>query len=161
MKNIHKDFHGAFSNALDYLKDNFGREVMESYLKRMAKNVYSPLIKKLKKKGLKVLEEHWREIFDLENGKCTISYRNSKLILLVKECPAISHMLKKEYKLSDSFCESTRIVNETICKEAGYKCSLKLGPKKGTCEQRFWKLDCHALNQKQFRARNDNYFREK
>ena len=29
-KNIHQDFHGAFSNALDYLKDNFGQEVMDN-----------------------------------------------------------------------------------------------------------------------------------
>ena len=138
-KNIHQDFHGAFSNALDYLKDNFGQEVMEAYLKRMAKNVYRPLIKKLKRKGLEALEEHWREIFDLENGKYSLSYKNNKLILKVKECPAISHILETGYKLSDSFCESTRIVNETICKEAGCKSSLKLGNKKGACEQKFWR----------------------
>lgn len=139
MVNIHKDFHGAFSICLDYLKDNFGQEVMQNYLRRMAKNVYHPLIEKLKRKGLKVLEEHWREIFDLENGKYSISYRDNKLILKVKKCPAVSHILKMRYKLSDSFCESTRIVNETICEEAGYRCSLELGNKKGTCEQRFWK----------------------
>ena len=138
-KNIHQDFHGGFSIALDYLKDNFGQEAMENYLKRMAKNVYKPLIKKLKRKGLKALEEHWREIFDLENGKYSLNYKDNQLILKVKECPAISHILKSNYKLSDSFCESTRIVNETICKEAGYKSSLKLGNKKGICEQRFWK----------------------
>lgn len=141
MRNIHKDFHGSFSITLDYLKDTFGQDVMESYLRRMAKNVYRPLIKKLKRKGLKALEEHWREIFDLENGKYSISYKNSKLILKVKECPAVSHIIKMGYKLSNSFCESTRIVNETVCKEAGYQCSLKLGNKKGVCEQRFWKED--------------------
>jgi len=139
MKNIHKDFHGAFSCALDYLKNNFGQEVMEAYLRRVAKSVYHPLIKKLKEKGLKALEEHWREIFNLENGKYSIGYRDNKLILKVKECPAISHMLKMGYKLSNSFCESTRVFNETICKEAGYRSSLKLGKKKGTCEQKFWR----------------------
>ncbi len=138
-RNIHKDFHGSFSIALDYLKNNFGQEVMEAYLRRMAKNVYSSLIKGLKRKGLSALEKHWREIFDLEKGKYSLSYRNNQLILKVKECPAVSHILKTGYKLSDSFCESTRIVNETICEEAGYKCSLKLSTKKGTCEQKFWR----------------------
>jgi len=137
--NIHQDFHGAFSNALGYLKDNFGQDAMENYLRRIAKNVYRPLIKELKRKGLKAMEEHWREIFDLENGKYSLGYKDRQLILKVKECPAVSHILKTGYKLSDSFCDSTRIVNETICEEAGYKSSLKLGSKKGTCEQRFWK----------------------
>ena len=112
---------------------------MEDYLRKMAKNVYRPLIKGLKKKGLKVLEEHWREIFDLEKGKYSLRHKNNQLILKVKECPAVSHILKTVYKLSETFCESTRIVNETICKEAGYKSSLKIGSKKGICEQKFWK----------------------
>ena len=108
-KNIHKDFHGAFSTSLEYLRNNFGQQVMEDYLGRIAKNVYRPLIKKLKRKGLKALEEHWREIFDLEKGKYSISYKDNQLILEVKECPAVFHILKRGYQLSPSFCESTRI----------------------------------------------------
>ena len=115
------------------------REIVESEPKGLFEIDMVTAKALLKKKRLKALEEHWREIFDLEKGKYSLKYKNNQLILEVKRCPAVSHILKMRYKLSDSFCESTRIVNETICKEAGYKCSLKLGNKKGTCEQKFWK----------------------
>ena len=142
-EHVHKDFHGAMSFALRFLSDRYGRGEMEEYLRRVAKEVYGPLRKRLKEEGLKALEEHWRKVFTLEGAEegkdFTLSYEDGALVLRVLRCPAVWHIKERGYKLSEDFCETTRIVNEGICLPAGYGCSVDYERGAGRCVQRFWR----------------------
>ena len=130
---VHKDFHGAMSYGIQFLTERYGWPEAEAYLRQMARAVYKPLIAKLKARGLPALREHWRRIFTLEGGVFTLSRKGPILELRVKRCPAIHHMKKFHYAIADRFCESTRIVNEEICKAAGYESSVEYDQDKGKC----------------------------
>lgn len=137
-KYLHKDFHGALCYSIKYLDDNYGPEATKEYLQQTGKAVYSPLIKKLREEGLSALEEHWRSIFTLEGGEFTLAYEGETLVLTVAKCPAILHLISTNQFFTEQYCETTVVVNETICKEAGYRCSCEYEPGKGKCVQKFW-----------------------
>ena len=139
MANVHKDFHGALKVGLDYLRERYGPAEATAFLERLGRTVYAPLIADLRERGLDALAEHWRRVFDLEEGECELTREDRALVLTVTKCPAVAHMRAKGTPVTRAFCESTRVVNETICREAGYACSLQFGPGPAQCVQRFWK----------------------
>lgn len=136
---LHKDFHGALCNAIKYLDDIYGIDATTRYLRQVGKTVFSPLIAELKQKGLVALERHWKTIFDLERGKYDMQYEGDALVLTVHQCPAIQYLRDHNLLCTDRYCETTVVVNETICSAAGFKCSCKYEPGVGKCVQRFWK----------------------
>lgn len=136
---MHKDFHGALCYAIKYLDETYGQDATEEYLEQVAITFFSPLTEKLKNEGLKALREHWQNIFSRENGKFNLNYENDILVLEVEECPAISHLKKIGQLFTDRYCQTTVIVNKTICREAGYKCSCEFESGTGKCVQKFWK----------------------
>jgi len=138
---MHKDFHGALCYAIKYLDDNFGPDATEDYLKQVARAYFAPLTEKLKKDGLPALEKHWNRIFTEEKGNFSIKNEGGTLILTVDECPAIAYMKKHGYFYTDRYCLTTVVVNETVCAEAGYRCSCHYEPGEGKCVQKFWKSE--------------------
>jgi hypothetical protein len=136
---LHKDFHGALCYGIKYLDDNYGEQATKEYLQQTAKAVYSPLIDELKTKGLSALEKHFRNIFTKEDGKFSIAYKDGVLILKVARCPAIAHLKKIKQLFTERFCETTVVVNDTICRKSGFRCICVYKPGAGTCVQKFWK----------------------
>jgi len=136
---LHKDFHGALCYIIKYLDEVYGAETLEEYLEQLAKSYYSPLIEKLKEKALPALENHWKDIFTREGGKFSLHYENNTLVLNVDECPAIAHLKKTGQFFTHRYCQTTVVVNKTICHEAGYDCTCQYEPGRGRCVQKFWK----------------------
>ncbi len=135
---VHKDFHGAMSYGVQFLTERYGWAEAEAYLRRMARAVYKPLVARIKARGLSALRDHWRRIFALEGGRFALRRQGPVLELRVEECPAVCHMKKHDYAIADRFCETTRVVNEEICRAAGCECSVEYDQAKGRCVQRFW-----------------------
>jgi hypothetical protein len=123
LANVHKDFHGCLSFGLKFLEQNFGPSELEEYLRRLARNVYAPLIESLRLRGLPALHD----------------LSDDLLVLEVRTCPAIHHMKERGYKIAEHFCESTRIVNDEICRQAGYSASVEYDQESGRCVQKFRK----------------------
>jgi hypothetical protein len=136
---LHMDFHGALCYAIHYLDTQFGYDVTAAYLKQVGRTCYAPLIARLKKEGLTALETHFGKVFEKENGKFDMAMEDGALVLQVKECPAIRHLVQQGQLYTDRFCESTALVNETICHSAGYESACVYEPGVGKCIQRFWK----------------------
>jgi hypothetical protein len=90
---------------------------------------------------LPALEQHFKHIFLLENGKAEFVYDGQALILNVTECPAIKHLLSSGQLFTNRYCETTVNVNKAICEAAGYdcRCTYELGV--GKCVQKFWKKE--------------------
>jgi len=136
---MHKDFHGVLCYAIKYLDEHFGQESTTEYLQQVGNTYFAPLSEQLKKQGLCALENHFRKIFEKENGSFKIEYDQDILKITVHSCPAISHLKKNKLFFTDRFCESTVIVNQAICNNAGYSSSCIYQPGKGSCVQKFWK----------------------
>jgi len=136
---LHKDVHGALCYAIQYLDDTYGHDATRAYLEQVGRTVYRPLIQDLIHQGISAMENHLRHIFSLEGGDFHLAYEEDVLVLTVQACPAISHLRSIGQLFTDRYCETSVVVNETICKEAGFKCSCSYEPGKGTCVQKFWR----------------------
>jgi hypothetical protein len=137
---LHQDFHGALCYAIKYLEDNYGTESVEQYLRQVARTYFKPLTDSLKANGLQAMENHWKDIFSREGGEFELGYQENALVLKVDVCPAVSHLKKRRLFYTDNFCLTTKIVNETICKDAGFCCSCDYNSGEGKCVQKFWKV---------------------
>ena len=135
--NVHKDFHGALSFAIRHLRRTYGEKELRLYLKQVARNVYGPLIERVKKEGLKALADHWKKIFTVEGGRFRQTLKGDTLILEVLECPAIAHMKKAGYPVDRDFCLSTDVVNGEMCRRAGIEFEVDFDTRKGRCVQKF------------------------
>lgn len=141
MAGIHKDFHGALSYAIRFLAEQYGREGRDAFLEGLAETVYQPLVEDLRRRGLVALEEHWQRVFQLEDGAFDMERDERMLVLRVHRCPAIAHMQAHDYPIADGYCAHTRVVNEAICRRAGYRCEVDYDQNDGRCVQRFWRDD--------------------
>lgn len=135
---LHKDFHGALAYAIKYLDDTFGEQATTAYLYQVAKACYAPLTARLQENGLKALESHF-EIYARESGRYQVRYDNETLVLEIHECPAIAHLKKTGQLCTERYCESTVVVMDGICRQAGYRSSCVYEPGQGRCIQKFWK----------------------
>jgi hypothetical protein len=139
MANVHKDFHGALSYALQFVEDRYDQAGMRGFLAGLAGTVYKPLCDDLRARGLDALREHWKTVFDLEQGGYEMRMDGATLVLIVRRCPAIAHMRENGYIVAGHYCEHTRIVNEAVCAAAGYASSVDYDQQAGSCVQRFWR----------------------
>ena len=141
-QSVHKDFHGILGLIFDYLRDNYGEKELARIFKNIAKEIYSPLIKDIKEKGLSAAEDHLKKVMDLENGKYDVKWDDGTLVFKVTKCPAIHHIKDKGQNISENYCRiTTELVTGVISEEAGYKFSVDYNQDKGTCTQKFWKED--------------------
>ncbi|HHV62659.1 MAG TPA: hypothetical protein GXX51_08485 [Firmicutes bacterium] len=145
---LHKDFYGGLSLAFEFIEKELGYDALEEYWRRVARTCYRPLIEKLRKEGLPALEEYLRGVFEPQasrgpgqNGTgepdFEITRTGDELILKINRCPALSHMREAGYPIHYRYCEHTRVVNETICKEAGYEATCEYDQDAARCVQRF------------------------
>src|ERR1035437_1793098 len=89
---LHKDFHGALSNGIDYLDQKFGEDAVRDYLRQFANAFYSPLKDKIRSEGLAPLRDHIQEVYRIEGGEVSITFSEDEMIVKVAACPAVSHM---------------------------------------------------------------------
>ena len=136
---LHKDFHGGLCYGIKYLDENFGQDATTEYLQQVGLTFFKPLSEALKEQGLAALEKHWNDIFTKEDGKFSMKYENDTLVLTVEQCPAVAHLKSKNLFCTERFCQTTAVVNEKICRQAGYQSSCEYEPGKGRCVQKFWK----------------------
>jgi hypothetical protein len=137
---LHKDFHGALSCGIDYLEKHFGEEAVRGYLCEFTCLYYAPLIKKLKVEGLTALKQHFEKIYRIESGKIEITCSADKLILEVDACPAVMHMRKHGYIVAKLFYETTKTLNEALCKGSPFTAELiEYDKETGRSVQRFYR----------------------
>ena len=139
MADVHKDFHGALSLGLQFVEDRHGREGVREFLEGLADSVYAPLVEDLRARGLPALRDHWRTVFDLEDGDVDIDMDNDTLVVDVHCCPALAHIKARGYAVAEHFCEHTRILNDAICRAAGYSSSVDYDQAAERCVQKFWR----------------------
>ena len=139
MSGLHKDFHGYHSFILQYVQNKYGDTFLEQGLRRIGRTVYAPMAEALAEQGLDYFENYWKELFEAEGCDVRMCREGNTLVLEVTKCPAIEHLHGKNMHVAQRFCEHTRIVNEEICRAAGYECSTEYDQDQGRCVQRFWK----------------------
>lgn len=139
---LHKDFHGALSGGLDYLKENYGPDAVIEYLQEFTDNYFGPLKEKLRSEGLMAVKDHFEKIYQIERGQADFELSDDELLITVAQCPAVMHMRSQNYQISDMWVETTRTVNERLCEGSDYSFDLeKYDPQTGASVQRFYRTE--------------------
>lgn len=138
---LHKDFHGGLCYSIKYLDETYGPKATAEYLRQVGRTVWAPLIAQMKHQGLPALEKHWQKVFSQEGGDFSLTRDDGTLVLTVRRCPAVAHLKNMDMFFTDRFCQTTVLVNETMCRQAGLRCSCDYEPGQGRCVQRFWRQD--------------------
>jgi len=121
---LHRDFHGAFSNALIYLEERFGPEAVREYLRGFARRFYGPLRVEIGERGLPAIAEHVRRIYADEGADVCLELDDDVLIVRVAACPAVAHMRAHGHRVAPLWRETTAAVNAAICEGSAYDFDL-------------------------------------
>ncbi|MBO7329614.1 MAG: hypothetical protein J6W00_12685 [Lentisphaeria bacterium] len=122
---IHKDFHGLTCATLHYLCDNYGEEAMREVLTGTAQKVYETIHEKLKQGDPGELLEFWEYYFKRENGDFEIEKYEDEIRLIVKDCPALRHLVKLEQEPDPILCDATRIFNDALTENTPFQISTE------------------------------------
>src|SRR3989339_1167634 len=88
---LHKDFHGALSNGIDFIHERYGAEAVRDYLRQFADAFYAPLKNDLVRRGLIALKEHYDKVFQEERGQARFTLSDRELRIEVEMNPAVQH----------------------------------------------------------------------
>ena len=138
---LHRDLHGDLSGGIEYLHRHFGADSVRRYLRQFAASFYYPLTEDLKKRGLVALKEYFEKVYQLEGGQAQFDLSEDELKITVEACPTVTHLRKNGYQVAELFFETTRTVNQTICKGTPFAAELlNYNPETGSGIQRFTSL---------------------
>ena len=121
---LHKDFHGALSQGLDYLCRRYGEQAVREYLRQFTLRYYAPLRQELFSRGLVALKEHFERVYAVEGGRLSTRLADDELVLEIEACPAVIHMRENGQTVSPLFRETSRVVNEALCEGTPYRAEL-------------------------------------
>ena len=121
---LHKDFHGALSNGIQFIHEKYGAEAVRDYLRQFVAAYYSALKAEIKRRGLAALRDHFEKIYRLEGGVISMECSKDELRLEVEACPAVSHMRRRGYPVAALFYETTKTVNEALCVDSPFDAEL-------------------------------------
>lgn len=137
---LHKDFHCALNESLEYLRVNFGETAACDYLRRFAEAYHAPLKAELCRRGLAALREYFENIYRIEGGQAFLSGDEDELTIQVEQCPAVEHIRRHGQQPSVLYPETTRIVNQTICRDTPYAFEMRnYNPLTGATKMRFYR----------------------
>lgn len=122
---VHRDFHGLTCATLHYLIDNYGGSAVEEVLTNTAQKVYKTIHEDLKSGKCDELAEYWDYYLTREGGDFSVEKLTDGIRLVVRDCPALRHLVKLEQEPDPILCEATRIFNEALCKGSPYASHLE------------------------------------
>jgi len=139
---LHKDFHGALSNGIDFIHEHYGPEAVRDYLRQFADTFYAPLKKDLVRRGLIALKEHYANVFKIEGGQARFKLTDNELRIEVDLNPAVHHMRAQNYPVARLYSETIRTVGEALCAGTPYAAELSAYDEaSGRYTQRFFRKD--------------------
>jgi len=135
---VHKDFHGLTCATLHYLVDNYGAESVVEVLTNTAQKVYKTIHEQLKAGQCDELAEFLEYYLKREGGDFTVEKLVDGVRLIVRDCPALRHLVKLEQQPDPILCDATRIFDEALAQGSPFSASVE---KTGTfsCVQTFRK----------------------
>ena len=123
---LHREFHNYLNMGVDYLGRRFGREAVEKYLARFARNYHRPLIDEIREEGLAPLEAFLRRTYEAEEAPDLLHTERTRdsLEVRVDACPAVRYLKDAGWEVSQWYFLTTQSVMKTVAEESGYAFSM-------------------------------------
>lgn len=118
---VHKDFHGLTCATLHYLLDNYGEDAVREILTKTAQQVYRSMHEKLKQGDPSELLEFWEYYQKREGGDFKIERAGNEIRLIVRDCPALRHLVRLEQEPDPLLCRATGIFNRALVADSPYE----------------------------------------
>ena len=133
---VHKDFHGLTCATLHYLVDNYGEGAVREILTNTAQKVYKTIHEAVQRSDFTELEEFWNYYLAREGGNFAVEKLADGIRLVVRDCPALRHLVKLEQQPDPILCDATRIFNSALAEGSPFVAEVE---KTGTfsCVQTF------------------------
>ena len=118
---FHPDFHSSMNMGIEYLGQHHGEADIRDYLETFARNVYRPVLEKLREAPLEAIAEQLRGTYQAEKATdaLTLTLDADTLTIDVAYCPAVKHLQKTGRQVSRWFSMTTTVVMQTFADEAG------------------------------------------
>ena len=137
---FHRDFHATLNQGLIYIQEKYGPEAVREYLRRLGRTFYSPLSESLRRGGLGALRLYLEKVYSEENAEYEIRSDDNDLEMKIAFCPAVSHIRKLGFTVSDMFRETTNTLFEAVCEETPFDFRLEeYDPETGKSRFRFFR----------------------
>lgn len=137
---FHPDFHSSMNMGIEYLGLFHGEEDVRDYLETFTRNVYRPVLKKMKAAPLTALAEKLRDTYRAEKAEDALELTQDEGSLTVKiaYCPAVKHLRATGREVSRWFPLTTTVVMETLAKAGNVTFEMEhYDPETGGAEYRF------------------------
>lgn len=137
---FHMDFHRSMNQGVEYLGSRYGQSAVEDYLRQCTRNVYRPLIEKIRQDGLDVVAEKLERTYRTEQASdaLVLCREEKQLRVQVKYCPAVRYLIATGRTVSEWFPETTRVVMQTLAEESGLSFTMEsYDPETGAAEYSF------------------------
>jgi len=109
---VHKDFHLAMNETIDFVLSEYGMEFLTELFRRTSQNVYRDIYNHLKNGDSGPLIEHWSYYYSREDGDFSISEQDGRIVFHVTDCPAVRHLKEKGIPVTDNFYLQVSLMNE-------------------------------------------------
>lgn len=137
---FHRDFHATLNQGLIYLQEKFGPAAVGDYLRQLARTFYSPLSESLRRGDLNVIRKYLEKVYSEENADYEIRSGENDLEMAIARCPAVTHIRKLGFTVSDMFRETTKTLFEAICEDTPFDFRLEeYEPETGKSRFRFFR----------------------
>lgn len=139
---FHPDFHSSMNMGIEYLGQFHGEEAIRAYLEVFTRNVYKPVLEKMRESPLQALEEKIRSTYIAEKAEDALELKRDEdtLSVTVAWCPAVKHLRTTGREVSLWFPLTTSVVMETLAKEGGLGFEMMhYDPQTGAARYRFTK----------------------
>ena len=121
-KYLHKDFHVTADIGISYVGENYGDDAVKEYLTQYAKSFYKLLVEKVKKNGLKALEDDFINVYRKEEylEDLHVALTEDALKIKVDKCPAVTFMKSIGHTPSKWYKETTYTTYKTLADMCGF-----------------------------------------
>lgn len=124
---FHLDFHSSLNMGVEYLGKNYGKDVLEAYLKLYTQHVYGKRINQIKAEGLPALKEQIEGTYKTEHAPeaVEVSMEGNNMTVTVRYCPGVKHLRATGRAVSKWYPYTTETVMRTIAEETGLQFKME------------------------------------
>ncbi len=117
---FHRDFHSSLNNAVRYLGEKFGADVLCDYLRTFTERVYARTLADIRERGINVIVDAVRETYRREKSEevLTVTQQDGKTVFTVAYCPAVSHLTATGRTVSEWFPYTTTVPMQVFAEHA-------------------------------------------
>ncbi len=139
-----KEWFGGYNTIFRYMRDQFGAEVLDEYIRYIADDANSDISDKIRAGTLEEAADWFAANFRKDEAGIEVSRGDGAVIIEVGNCAAydfMNHSTNPYFKPDPDFCDCCVKLNRRICENAGISLEITDVSRSGLCRWTFSKKE--------------------